>query len=126
MIAQASGILTHGFYGDYVATIVLDFGGADAAKAALVKLGEPWKLGRKSDRVLVASAKRDALDAIKAKFASPGFELTIKPCGLDHCRRQCADASIDGLPHSIDVGPAFSLAVECDDPRQVALFGEDS
>ena len=124
----AKGQLYHRFHGDYSAALGLFFDTAIAADAAFVVLGDPW---RREERpgvdkpglyLVMCRVGREALDKIKDKFKGPGFTLTIDPCRWEHCRNKCADAEIDGLPHSVDLGPRFTLAIECVDPRQTSLL----
>ena len=122
MLVKAHGVVHHHFPGGE--TVVLAFDSELAAQAAFSALqNDNWKTG-KSNKTLYFHAEHGRLTALKAQFKSAGFTLKIDRCGWDHCYRQCEDAEIDGLPHSIDAGPLFTLEIECQDPRQVSMFGE--
>jgi len=121
MEIKAHGRLRHFFRGSYSAGVVLVFESAIAADAAAIIMGEPWKRSAKA-HAIGWHGDSVALDALKVRLKSEGFALAIDPCGWGHCRDKCADAEIDSLAHSVDVGPVFTLVMECADPRQVSLF----
>ncbi len=122
MSVRAVGQLQHGFFGDYVACVALGFESEESARACLPLLGAGWKLGEKTKKALVWGGEREALEAMKKTLAR--YKLTISPCSWEHCTNKCAGASIDGVPHSIDYGPRFSVEfdVVVTPPEQISLF----
>ena len=122
MQVKVRGQLFHYLNGDYTVGIVLSCESPLIGEMMLPILGSSWKQDL-AKKALVWSGGSEALDVLKARLKSDSkVKLTIDPCGWDHCRGQCADAEIDGLQHSVDVGPAFTLSVECEDPRQESLL----
>ncbi len=120
MRVQASGGLSHRFHGTYSAAVGLRLDNEREAEIVRRKLGEAWI---RKGRLLLWNGEREALEALKQQWKEDGFSLTFPPCGLSHCEGQCANESIDGVPHSIDVGPPFTLVLEVEDPDQGGLFG---
>lgn len=118
---NAKGILRHGFFGTYVATVALGFDDAAAAADALKALGAPWQTGKKNPAILVCNVSGEELKAIKAQLAKLGRQ--IEPCGRASCGDQCKGEEIDGVPHSIDVGPAFRVSIPVVPAEQAKLFG---
>ena len=119
-MVEAKGRLRHHFWGDYRATIALAFLDAGSAADALIILGKGWKLSEREPKALIWHGGGEDFERVKAQLA--GFGLKIDPCGRKDCRRQCRDASIDGVPHSIDLGPAFTVEIPTVAREQVALF----
>ena len=116
--AAAKGILKHHFWGDYQATVALEFSSAEMAEAALSTLGEGWK---SKGKYVAWFGGREALDALKARFA--GMDLLVT-CSDPRCRTKCRDQAIDGVPHSIDFGPAFVVSVPLPTPpEQLSILG---
>lgn len=118
---RIDGGLRHQFFGDYSAVIVLGPITAPGVIEALHrKLGAVWQ--KTEHGCLVATLGHAELDALKR-----AFRFEIKPCGMRGCKKKCADAEIDGVPHSIDYGPPFVLVYEDEappppDPNQLSLF----
>jgi sugar phosphate isomerase/epimerase len=121
MKITARGMLRHYFHGNYSATVALMFDSPEEAAAALPRLGEGWEIIAGSPATCIWQGGTDALKAVKAKFASEGFKLTVD-CGLSSCKGKCRDASIDSLAHSVDFGPPFEVEIDgCIDMRQATL-----
>jgi hypothetical protein len=126
MKITAKGALRHRFHGDYSAVVALSFESATDADAAHRVLGAPWKRSERSPLPLIYGlvwvGDSAALAVLKVALTVAGIELTIDPCGYGHCKDKCKGAEIDGLAHSIDYGPRFTLTIECSDPNQVSLL----
>ena len=120
MKIEAHGILRHQFFGEYSCTVLLSFADAEAAESALPQL-PGWKSCAANDHPHILKRTQGTPEEIEAQLRKIGT-LAIEPCGWRHCKDQCAGASIGGLPHSVDVGPAFAWTTEATDPRQVGLF----
>lgn len=120
-MVKAEGILAHKFHGTYFSVIALSFQDEQCARDALSILGDSWKVGQKNATVLVWSGDRDSLESVKSKLK--GYGLQIKPCTWRHCKDHCKSAEIDGLPHSIDYGPAFTVEIPTTAKEQTSLFG---
>lgn len=125
MQIRATGRLFHHFHGVYSATVGLHFETAEDATLARPRLpggAGAWmpveRAGAADPAVLVWRGDTAGLDALKGALA-PLVE--IEPCGHNHCRGQCRDASIDSLAHSVDCGPRFVLTVAAPHPGQVAF-----
>ena len=123
------GQLEHHFWGTYCATIILGFADVASAADALPKMGAGWRHGTLKatgapSRALVWHGSSDELRACKLVLAK--HALKIAPCGFEHCKRQCSNAEIDGVPHSVDCGPAFSIVVEVTPGEQLQLPGTDA
>lgn len=117
---KAQGVLRHGFFGTYVATIALVFDSADAARDALsVLAADGWKTGKKAE-CLIWSGSDDAFERVKERLDT--FGRTNRPCGYSHCTHQCKDATIDSVNHSIDIGPWFEVEIPCEPTEQLALL----
>lgn len=121
MNVQARGVLRHHFWGEYRATIGLSFTDAASATDARRVLGDAWKPG-KDPAVLIWHGGSAELEEQKAALCA--FALTIVPCSWEHCADRCADQEIDGLPHSIDIGPPFTVTIPVVPAEQTELFGE--
>ena len=117
MEVKLSGMLRHRFHGTYGADIVLVVD-AKLANAVCGRLGNGWTVGV-TGNAIVWRGGVDDLDALKERLQD---KITITPCGLTHCKHQCAHVDIDSTAHSIDFGPRFTLTLEVDDPRQEAMF----
>lgn len=116
-MVHAQGMLRHCFFGEYSARIVLVFSSEAHAKDAQKTLGDAWRLAEKTSGVLVAQLSPAQLDAFKTAYPAK-----IAPCGRKHCKRQCKDAAIDSLAHSVDYGPDFSVEIPTTPAEQSALF----
>lgn len=118
---KADGVLRHGFFGKYVATIVLVFADAESARDGLKTLGEGWEPGKmKEGKAIVWLGDSAALDAVKATFARFGLKTA---CGYEHCKHRCKDAGIDSVNHSVDFGPPFEVEIPVTPGEQTSLFG---
>ena len=110
----ARGQLQHHFWGDYSATVYLEFDSIDGA--ALVQLstalipkasGIVWKQGSsKYGNTLGTYVTNEQLDQL--------IPLLVK-LGADR-------ASITSVAHSIDYGDPFEITIEVEDPRQLVLL----
>lgn len=130
----AKGILRHHFWGTYVAGIALQFLTEQDASDALALLnkddpnearqGDYWAHGKEHREILVWHGGSEAVEFLKKDLKSKG-EIKMVPCSWSHCKDHCQGAQIDGLPHSVDVGPAFelSLRVSAVSKDQLNLFG---
>jgi hypothetical protein len=105
----ARGQLFHHFHGTYSASLLLVFASKDEATKSLAILGDGWKPAAKEPCAVLSTLSSDELDAFKARHEKG---LAIKPCGRSKCRSQCAHQAIDGVPHSVDVGPEFTLTLD--------------
>jgi hypothetical protein len=114
------GVLRHGFYGNYVAVIGLQFENEKIAAHVLPLLGKHWRVGEKEKRVLVASVGGEDLDLVKAQLDRLG-RINL-PCGYYHCVHQCKNEPIDNVNHSIDMGAQFEVTIECEPIEQTSLF----
>lgn len=109
MKLTAKGQLQHHFWGDYHASVGLAFETPEDAALALPKLWpanspSPWKIG-KNAKIIVAVVNSAQLEELKA-----------------HCGTLGADVGkIDSCDHSIDYGDPFTVTVDVEDPRQMAL-----
>ena len=119
-MVKADGILSHKFHGTYSSVIGLQFSNENAAQDALSTLGDSWKVGEENATVLVWSGDRDSLESIKVKLK--GYGLQVKPCTYKHCKDHCKNAEIDGLPHSIDYGPPFTVEIPTIAREQLSLL----
>ena len=118
MITVANGIVRHCFFGTYVAIVTLKFDSEAYASHALKRIGGEWK---REGFVLVLRVEADALDQEKVRLKTLGT-ISIEKCDWKHCARHCADEEIDGIPHSIDLGPPFTFTISIADERQHALL----
>ena len=115
---KCDGSLRHIFHGgDTVAIIGLRFADEKIAKAAIEKL--PGFEQGQNAAVLIRSFTSDQLEDFKSKMSDWG--LQIKPCGYRHCKKQCSDAEIDNVAHSIDRGAAWTMDVPVEHPDQMKL-----
>jgi hypothetical protein len=119
---KATGFLKHYFHGDYCCSIGLTFECPESAEAALALL-PGWTQGEKNQHILVTTIDSAELDKFKAKAKKWGLE--IKPCGREDCDGQCKGEEIDGVPHSIDYGPTFTLDVPAEPLNQMHLPIQD-
>lgn len=133
--ALALGVVQHHFHGDYSATLVLGFrqGVQDDEEAAnrladeaLQVLrtrhsGFEWARGTKA--CVYCTLPSDHLK-ILVDILKSDYLLRAEPCGFTHCRDggEHHKNEITGCPHSIDVGPFFTVEVPlpslAEDPNQ--------
>lgn len=132
---KAHGRLYHHFWGTYCADIVLSFckdietpdpHEITAAKEALallsteIALEKGFSVAPKCAGALVARVDGDGVKLVEKALRLHG--LVFQPCGWKHCKDQCAEQRIDGLPHSMDVGPAFTVEFDAQAAKQVEMF----
>ena len=105
------------FHGQYSCAVVLDFVNAEAAAAALKVLGDGWKQ-TKLPSCLMGTFSSVQLETFKSKF-----NPQAKPCQRKECRGKKHE--IDGLEHSIDMGPRFDIELDVvvENKDQLPLFG---
>lgn len=131
MKVTAIGVLRHIFHGtDEAARIVLDCDTPERARNAAAALGPAWEQSTRAPHFVVGSLTRDELEAFKA------LRPVVEPC----TRRECCKPTsrkkgapprvtrheIDSVAHSIDVGPAFTVTIDCPAyvaDEQIPLFG---
>ena len=104
--AKASGILAHHFWGEYCATIALEFETNAHAKDALRVLGEVWKFHEKVDNVLIFHGKKEALAEV---------EKTLVKYGAD-------SKKMTSLAKSVDFGEPFEVEIPISPEEQGELF----
>ena len=78
-----------------------------------------WRIAEKCPAALVLTVDLAGVTFVEEQLRRHG--LRIFPCGWDHCKRQCADESIGGTPHSVDSGPAFEVDVDASAAKQTAF-----
>jgi hypothetical protein len=103
---HADGILHHHFWGEYCASIGLEFESPEAAADALTVLGEPWKVGEKYPNVLVCHPDSKGVSAIKKQLAQYGADPD----------------KIDSLKYSVDRGEPFEITIHIVPKEQLPLF----
>jgi hypothetical protein len=110
---KGKGRLRHHFWGDYCATIAIEFSDEASAKDALSVLSteslegsKGWKAAENHTNCLIWFGKAPAFNQVKAKLVSLG-----------------ADADkIDSCATSIDYGEPFEIAVSVTPAEQPSLF----
>ena len=104
--AKADGILAHHFWGDYYATIALEFESNAHAKDALRVLGDAWRFHEKVDNVLIFHGQKDALTEV---------EKTLVKYGAD-------SEKMTSLAKSVDYGEPFTVEIPIVPEEQCELF----
>lgn len=103
---KASGLLAHHFWGEYSATIALEFEASAHAKDALRVLGDMWTVHEKVDNVLIFHGQREELTKV---------EQTLVKYGAD-------SKKITSLAKSVDFGEPFTVEIPISSEEQGELF----
>lgn len=121
---KAEGQINHGFFGTYVATLILLFSDKESASDALKtlsKTSEQWKVGKTHPECLVWSGGGDEFEALKEELDQKHHRTNFL-CGRRDCKHQCKNVDIDGCNHSIDYGPKFTVEIDTVSEEQRSLF----
>ena len=113
MLVTGYGLVTHHFWGEYQGEVSIHFDSEAIAEAAHRRLHE-MKLDKNYLHWIGSS---DKLAELKQKLHTVG--IVKVNCGWLGCNKT---HEIDGVPHSIDYGPRWSLTIEVEDPRQAKLL----
>lgn len=121
MRIKGQGRLRHQFHGTYSSLIAIDFGNQQECEPALSKLllvGH-WQASADHPQVAIGRLTSKEVEDFKLKF-----QPKVTPCNAF----KCTDAihEIDGLDHSIDFGPPFTIEMEIDmeNKDQMSLFNK--
>lgn len=125
-IVKADGILRHFFHGSYSCGIGLQFANEQDCDDALKQLniGEVpnlrfgnWHKSDKYPHMALGALGSEQLKAFKSKF-----HPKCKPCNDFDCKGENRIHEIDGVDHSVDVGPPFDVEFEVENHNQGNLF----
>lgn len=125
MKVKCVGRLRHHFHGDYSATVFIAPDSADDVPSiakAFAKVYVSAVISESGKGVIINCASPE-LDHLKEVLHVWG--ITMSPCGWKHCGKRCKAKEIDGLEHSVDVGPQFEvdIPIELDTSATLALPG---
>ena len=102
---KATGRLRHCFFGDYSARIALYFNSVFEREKAQAVLPPAFQFV--AGCALGWSGSSSELKNIKRLFK--GWRLEVTPCAREECNGKVHE--FDGLDHSIDYGPAFTICL---------------
>ncbi len=106
MEIKANGQLRHHFWGDYAATIALEFANEVEAAFAKAKLVSGWTVAKNSPRALIWHGGGGDFAVCKAELVKLGAD----------------ENKIASMRFSVDYGEKFDIVMEVDDPKQLKLI----